>query len=324
LPTANPQHPTFSMPFFSILVPTYEQPALINRCIQGILEQNFGDFELVISDDSRDDETRNRVATYSDPRIRYIKNTPSLGRVSNYRQLVLQHAKGEWLLICDGDDYLTDSGYLSEIYSLIQQNPHLVWLQAGHVKGNSLEEGVLEVPLIANGHQIMSGRDYLLEYPQIAHFSHLSTVSKAALMNQIDSFRLNILSADMETYFRMAAHGDICLIRKSVGLWYQHGKNASATQQLAPYFRNLQWIPSIFDYWKQQFPELKTELEKIKNQRLKDTFFYEMKQRLLKNQPSFSRIIEFLKIVFSHSFIRNIALTEIRFYRMMLQAVIRK
>jgi glycosyltransferase involved in cell wall biosynthesis len=312
------------MPFFSILVPTYEQPSLIDRCIKGVLEQDFKDFELVIADDSHNDETKDRVAGYSDNRIRYIKNSPSLGRVSNYRQLVLQHAKGEWLLICDGDDYLNDPCYLSELFILIQQNNNLVWLQAGHIKGSCMEEGVLEVPLIANSHQMMSGKDYLLKYPQIAHFSHLSTVSKAALMKQIDPFRLDILSADMETYFRMAAHGDICLIRKSVGLWYQHGKNASATQALAPYFRNLQWIPSIFDYWKQQFPEQKKELEKLKNQRLKNHFFYLFKNRLLSNKRSFSRIIEFLKLVFSYSFIRNIALTEIRFYQMMLQAVIRK
>jgi hypothetical protein len=236
----------------------------------------------------------------------------------------LAYAKGQWLLICDGDDYLTDSGYLSEVYTLIQQNKNLVWLQAGHIKGTSIDDGVLEIPLIANGYRIMSGKDYLLEYPQIRHFSHLSTVSKADLMKSIDPFRLNILSADMETYFRLAAHGDICLIRKSVGLWYQHGKNASATQQMEPYIRNLQWIPSIFDYWMQKYPEQKKELKTIKLQRLKDTFFYEIKQRLLKNKASFRSVIEFLKLVFSYSFIRNIALTEIRFYRMMLQAVIRK
>jgi hypothetical protein len=207
---------------------------------------------------------------------------------------------------------------------LIQHFPNLVWLQAGHLKGDSLEEGVLEVPLIENGYRVMSGREYLLEYPQLAHFSHLSTVSKAALMKQIDPFRLNILSADMETYYRLAAHGDVCLIRKSVGLWYQHGKNASSTEELTPYFQNLKWISSNFDYWKQQFPKQKKELETIKLKRIKHTFFYETKQRLLKNKPSFNRIIEFLKVVFRHSFIRNIALTEIRFYRMMLQMILRK
>jgi len=45
----------------SIIIPTYKRPDLIKRAIRSILNQTYQDFEIVIIDDSPDDETEKVV-----------------------------------------------------------------------------------------------------------------------------------------------------------------------------------------------------------------------------------------------------------------------
>lgn len=311
------------VPFFSILIPTYQQAQLIHRCIEGALQQDFSDFEIIVSDDSENESAQEVVFSYNDPRIFYYQNKPGLGRVSNYRSLVLERARGEWLLICDGDDYLTDPGYLTEVHQLIHQHHSLVWIQAGHVKGESIGEGVLELPFIPGDKLMLSGNDYLKQFPVIHHFSHLSTVSKRSIMQTIDPFRYDILSADMETYLRVAAHGDICLLRKAVGLWYQHGENASATNDAWKYVDNLRWLSGVFDYWIQVYPERSRELMEMKKERLSDLLYFQFKHWLLKQRVSFRQFLKLMHLTVSSSELRLLFFGNIRFYQLVVSYLIR-
>ncbi|MCS6985063.1 MAG: glycosyltransferase family 2 protein, partial [Leptospiraceae bacterium] len=59
------------MPFFSVILPTYNRASWLPRSIQSVLDQKFQDFELIIVDDGSTDNTREVVAHFSDPRIKY-------------------------------------------------------------------------------------------------------------------------------------------------------------------------------------------------------------------------------------------------------------
>lgn len=310
------------VPFFSILIPTYNQAQLIHKCIDGVLQQDFSDFEIIVSDDSEDERTRDVVLSYSDNRIFYYHNKPGLGRVANYRTMVLERARGMWLLICDGDDYLTDVNYLSEIYRLIHMYPSVVWIQAGHVKGKSLNDGKIEVPHIKSDELLFSGSEYLKMFPLINHFSHLSTVSKRSIIQTIDPFRYDILSADMETYLRVAAHGDVYLIKKTVGVWLQHGDNASATKEAWKYIDNLRWLSGVFNYWSNVYPERRKELLKIKRERLSDLLYFQFKQWLVKQKISFRQFIKLMQTTLSSPELRFLLLRGMRFYHLIFRYLI--
>ncbi|MFM9825029.1 glycosyltransferase family 2 protein, partial [Flavobacterium sp.] len=46
------------MPYFSIIIPSYNRAHIISRAIQGVLDQTFQDFEIVIVDDGSTDNTK--------------------------------------------------------------------------------------------------------------------------------------------------------------------------------------------------------------------------------------------------------------------------
>ena len=87
---------------FSIIIPTYNRENHLPKAIESVLSQSFTDWELIIVDDGSTDNTSNVVASYNDPRIKYIyqENTER----SAARNNGIRNAKGEWICFLDSDD----------------------------------------------------------------------------------------------------------------------------------------------------------------------------------------------------------------------------
>ena len=60
----------------SVVIPSYNRPTVLPRAVASVLAQDEPDFELIIVDDSTD-ETRDWIASLTDPRIKTI--FPSAG-----------------------------------------------------------------------------------------------------------------------------------------------------------------------------------------------------------------------------------------------------
>ncbi|TXG38857.1 glycosyltransferase [Seonamhaeicola maritimus] len=97
----------------SVLMITYNHQAYVKKAVQGVLSQktNF-DFELIISNDCSTDnshEVINQVIQAYDGnvKIKYFNQEQNLGIHKNFRY-VHSMANGEYMAICEGDDYWVD------------------------------------------------------------------------------------------------------------------------------------------------------------------------------------------------------------------------
>lgn len=286
------------MPFFSIIIPTCNQSKWIEDSVNGVLNQIFTDFELIVSDDSENEETFNLIKEHKDPRLKYFKNSPSLGRVQNYRTCVLERAKGEWFLICDGDDFIYDTNYLKKCFQIIKKNSKVVMIQAGHSQGTSLADSFDSVPNIPDKKVIISGFDYFSNFEKIQNFSHLSTISNLSYLKHLDPFRKDILSSDIETYMRLACFGSICLLKETVGLWRQHGSNASSTLDFRKQVFNTEFIIGSGIYWSDQDNVNRAVITKIYKKRAVNNLIY-----ILKTKNRLPRPMKFNEFAFFFKYI---------------------
>ena len=55
-------------PLFSIVIPTYNRSELVQGAVRSVLGQTFADFEVVVSDNCSQDDTRDVVARFADHR----------------------------------------------------------------------------------------------------------------------------------------------------------------------------------------------------------------------------------------------------------------
>lgn len=92
-------------PLISILMPTYNYGEFIKEAIDSVLEQDFVDFELIISDNASTDNTEEIVSQYlSDDRVVYSRNSENLGMLGNVIKII-SLAKGEYCAALCSDDY---------------------------------------------------------------------------------------------------------------------------------------------------------------------------------------------------------------------------
>jgi hypothetical protein len=121
--------------FFSIVIPTYEMHNMgldfLRYSFEIFFGQTFKDFEIVISDHSKDDKIETLCKEWSDRLdIIYLRNTLNYGNSSANVNNAISHASGKWVKILFQDDYLASYHSLMEIYKHIEiYNPR--WIATG-------------------------------------------------------------------------------------------------------------------------------------------------------------------------------------------------
>ena len=103
----------------SVIMPAYNSEVYIRESIDSVLAQSFREFELIVVDDGSTDTTAAIVESYTDSRIRLIRQAN--GGVSVARNTGLAAARGQFITFLDSDDlYYPD--FLKTLYHLIQSN----------------------------------------------------------------------------------------------------------------------------------------------------------------------------------------------------------
>lgn len=86
----------------SCIIPTKNRPELVRRAIDSVLTQGHENIEIIVIDDSTNDETKAILLSYGS-KIRYIKNEKSRGAPFS-RNVGLDEAKGDAIAFLDDDD----------------------------------------------------------------------------------------------------------------------------------------------------------------------------------------------------------------------------
>lgn len=87
----------------SVIMPSWNTGMYIAESIRSVIDQTYENWELIIVDDCSTDDTDEIVGTFTDKRIKYLKNEKNSGAALT-RNRALREAKGEWIAFLDSDD----------------------------------------------------------------------------------------------------------------------------------------------------------------------------------------------------------------------------
>ncbi|MDC7293601.1 glycosyltransferase [Butyrivibrio sp. DSM 10294] len=87
----------------SVIITTHNRQEYLGTSIKNILAQSYQAFELIIVDDASSDETEQLVKSFSDKRIKYIKNETNKG-ITATRNIGLKAATSNYVAYHDDDD----------------------------------------------------------------------------------------------------------------------------------------------------------------------------------------------------------------------------
>ena len=105
----------------SVIVPAYNVSDYIETCVQSILTQTYSDIEVIIVDDGSTDGTSRLCDSIADSDSRVVVYHKANGGVSSARNMGIKHAKGDYVMFVDGDDWL-DRTCIYDMMQRIKEN----------------------------------------------------------------------------------------------------------------------------------------------------------------------------------------------------------
>lgn len=115
-------------PLVTVLMPVYNAEKYLREAIDSILNQTFTEYEFLIIDDGSSDSSISIIESYSDPRIRFVRNEKNMG-ISATLNKGIEMASAELIARMDADD-ISYPQRLQKQYDYFQTNADCVLLSA--------------------------------------------------------------------------------------------------------------------------------------------------------------------------------------------------
>lgn len=112
----------------SICIITYNQEKYIGQCIEAALSQTESSKEVIVADDCSTDNTYKICKEYQTkyPNIvKAVRREKNLGLVKNWIE-ILKEAQGQYIALCEGDDYWTDPDKIKKQSNFLTKNPDYI------------------------------------------------------------------------------------------------------------------------------------------------------------------------------------------------------
>ena len=109
---------------YSIIVPVYNIEKYLPQCVDSILSQTYGDFELILVDDGSTDGCPGICDKYAqnDSRVSVIHKKN--GGQTSARRAGASRAQGEYIALIDGDDWVSED-WLQEVHAVLTSEPNI-------------------------------------------------------------------------------------------------------------------------------------------------------------------------------------------------------
>lgn len=288
----------------SVCLITYNQEQFINEALQGIIGQDYKNFEIIISDDKSTDKTYNIIEKFYKKyknlfRIKINKNPTNLGIAGNVNK-VLELCSGKYIVLCAGDDVPLPNRIESSINKIKEVDALSVTFNSYVIDSNSKVLQLLIKDNISNN--LFKSKDLIR--------SNIISNGSTRIINRklIDIFGyLNNDCPTEDSVFNLRAilTGGLAFCNIPVAYYRVHENNISSKENLI-----LKFDPDKI--YNQYLKDLKTAYQRnlitdIEYQTLKKYLFhkniFEREKRYLYTSKSFKvKIFTLAKIAFSSKY----------------------
>lgn len=271
------------MPKVSILVPVYNHGKFIAQMLEGALAQqvNF-EYEIVIGDDASTDNSAEIIQAYSQryPQIKAYLHATNLGPSSprelggkNNVAFIFGKAQGEYIALCEGDDYWTDPQKLQKQVDFLDQHPDFALTH--HQLEVIYEDGSESHPFNHSDQKEVSTLVDLYKDEEWI-LGTASTVFRNVFKNGLAPWWWKSASGDIGIFMQAVKFGKIKYFPETMGCYRKHRGGMTNIHTPQNYF--------FLENRKQMFEALLTESDK------------DLQKTLTKTIQRYEEILESLKL----------------------------
>jgi glycosyltransferase involved in cell wall biosynthesis len=227
----------------SVIIPTYNRAYILPRTLKTVLEQTYKNWEVIIVDDSSEDNTQEIIEKYSkkDNRIKCIKNTHKKGP-AGARNCGIEESKGEYIAFIDSDDewmksHLKDSIEAMEYFNADFCSSRRYFEKDGKLHKNRFEQELDKINKEINRRKPKKKGDVLF-FENNANekfffqgifdlfFWTSVMVIKKDVFKESGFFNEKLVTfEDIELYHRIFIKFNFCFIKKYSAIWHEGTDN---------------------------------------------------------------------------------------------------
>lgn len=211
-------------PLVSVVIPTYNHARYLGRALQSVLDQTYSNWEAIVIDNHSTDNTDEVMASFSDPRISYLKIRNN-GVIAASRNAGIRAAKGEWVAFLDSDDWWTSDklqvcfGYFNGKVDLVYHDLEIISDKPRIFRRKRIKSWQVKEPVLM---------DLMLRGNAISNSSVVVRNSLLEKIGGINESREMIAAEDYNTWLRIAQFtNQFVYLPRRLGYYLQHNNNIS-------------------------------------------------------------------------------------------------
>lgn len=198
-----------TIPSISVCVPTRNRANLLRATLSAMQRQTRPYSELIIGDDASEDNTKDVVKSFPDPRIRYLRYERNVGIYANWNTLI-EHCSGDYVCIYHDHDQYSDT-ILETSANLLDKYPLMSFVHTALTivdwKGQVRGIDIRDFPEVMQGSRL---REVLANFQHSPVMAATAMIRRSAL-NRIGPFQSAEygLCCDKHMWFRLAGEGPV-------------------------------------------------------------------------------------------------------------------
>jgi glycosyltransferase involved in cell wall biosynthesis len=217
---------TYQEQFISFILICYNQEDFIEDALNSVFNQDYSNYEIIISDDASTDKTaaviQNFIGNHNSKakEVFFNQNKTNLGIVGNFTK-ALSMAKGEWIIGMGGDD-ISYPDRLAYTNQLINQNKGIYAISCAFTV-------ISKTGKCVPSHEIYHFKPYQFKLP---YYNPPSSAIHRDCYTKFGTVSKKTFSEDIIYSMRAFLLGGICISDRIVTKRRIHDNNTSATLDL--------------------------------------------------------------------------------------------
>lgn len=211
--------------FFSVVIPLYNKKSHIQRSVFSVLNQSYGNFELIVVDDGSTDGSLDEIKDINDKRLKIFEKEN--GGVSSARNFGIKNASADYVAFLDADDEW-NLAFLENICEMYRLFPDKGMYATGY---RLVDENTEIIKVIKNKEQVFKIKDYFQEFLNLrAPVNNSSTtVIKRDLLFTVGLFPEDLKNfEDWNVSYKVALFDDVIYSQRVLSSVYLDTINRSS------------------------------------------------------------------------------------------------
>jgi Glycosyltransferases involved in cell wall biogenesis len=218
----------------SVIIPVYDTEKYLEKCIKSVINQTLKDIEIIIVNDGSPDNSLNIMRFYEKQDDRILVFDTSNQGVHAARNLGIEHAKGEYILFLDSDDYIDPTMLEIAYEQIVKAGTNIAVFNYFLVYDDHISEPYLSLPKSSMIDIQKNDSEYLCRllkeevYLGACVFNKLFKTSFIRETGILFESRTKIFAEDAFFYYKLLKKIDkICIIDETLYFYYQRATSAS-------------------------------------------------------------------------------------------------